>query len=502
MAEYNVKASPYNAKGDGTTDDTSAIQNCFNACSTNGDGYVYIPSGTYMINAITSLQAPSNIKIVFNSKATLKAITTNTNTSCVLMINNVSNVDIDGSFATVMGDRDTNTYVGGEYGMCVKITDSTNVTIRNLIATKGYGDGFYVGTNNSGFCENVNLINCTADSNRRNGLSIISAKNMLVKGGEYKNTNGTNPQYGIDIEPNNGNNTIQNVNLEGVSTSNNVNGGLQVVPMFAGGGKFSVNVENFTSDSDLGEGIALIGGSPVSATEVYGKINIKDSLIVNPYTNGVYFQTWRNMPRADVSNVTVINPNQGNSANNQVSSAFVVYASPNDSAGNYGNINFENCGVIDNRTTSQTYAAYFMASDSTHNIQNVSIVDPFWEGLKTTLKGWIALPGNYFGTAKFTTPNVVNLSASQDPTPLLGQEIVPTAAMTLQFASSNSSIGNEFIVRNGAASGTVTVSVSTGDTIIHKGAAVTSIALTTAGMFVKIRAIGSNKYVVVEHNVA
>ena len=265
---------------------------------------------------------------------------------------------------------------------------------------------------------------------------------------------------------------------------------------------FTVNVEQFTSDGDQGGGIDLIGGSPFPTTEIFGKINIKDALIVNPYANGVYFQGWRNCPRVDVENVTIINPNTGNSANNQLSSAFVVYASPVDAAGNYGNINFKNCGVIDNRGTSQTYAAYFMASDSNHTIQNVTIVDPFWSGLKATLKGWINLPGNFFGIAKFTNPSVVNVATTQDPTPLLGQEINVTAAMTLTVASSNSSIGNEFTFRYGATSGTITIAASAGDTFIHKGTSVTSIALTVAGTFVRLRAIGNNKFVVVEHNIS
>ena len=46
---YNVKA--YGATGNGTTDDTTAIQNAINAAEAAGGGQVYFPPGTYLINS-------------------------------------------------------------------------------------------------------------------------------------------------------------------------------------------------------------------------------------------------------------------------------------------------------------------------------------------------------------------------------------------------------------------------------------------------------------------
>lgn len=46
---YNVKAPAYGAKGDGTTDDTAAIQAAINAAGAAGGGVVYLPEGTYKV---------------------------------------------------------------------------------------------------------------------------------------------------------------------------------------------------------------------------------------------------------------------------------------------------------------------------------------------------------------------------------------------------------------------------------------------------------------------
>jgi hypothetical protein len=56
---YNVKVD-YGAKGDGTTDDTTSIQNAINAAHASLGGVVYFPPGTYISKLLT---LPANIII-------------------------------------------------------------------------------------------------------------------------------------------------------------------------------------------------------------------------------------------------------------------------------------------------------------------------------------------------------------------------------------------------------------------------------------------------------
>ncbi len=55
----------YGAKGDGTTDDTAAIQACVNACVTAGGGVVYLPPGTYAVSS--TITVPQNSYTVAGS---------------------------------------------------------------------------------------------------------------------------------------------------------------------------------------------------------------------------------------------------------------------------------------------------------------------------------------------------------------------------------------------------------------------------------------------------
>ena len=45
----NVKDAPYNAKGDGITDDTAAIQKALSQYP-NGNKIIYLPKGTYLVS--------------------------------------------------------------------------------------------------------------------------------------------------------------------------------------------------------------------------------------------------------------------------------------------------------------------------------------------------------------------------------------------------------------------------------------------------------------------
>ena len=55
VAQYNVQESPYEARGDGSTDDWRAIQEAINDADAAGGGIVYFPGGTYVVSRTLTL---------------------------------------------------------------------------------------------------------------------------------------------------------------------------------------------------------------------------------------------------------------------------------------------------------------------------------------------------------------------------------------------------------------------------------------------------------------
>jgi hypothetical protein len=95
-APVNVKA--YGARGDGTTNDSAAIQAAINAAA----GTVYVPKGNYLVN--TGLTLPSSCHLEFEAGALLKA---GTNSMTVLSTTagfktgiKLRNVAVDGNSKT------------------------------------------------------------------------------------------------------------------------------------------------------------------------------------------------------------------------------------------------------------------------------------------------------------------------------------------------------------------------------------------------------------------
>jgi hypothetical protein len=70
---FNVQSTPYGAVGDGTSDDTTAIQHAIEDAKVAGGGVVYLPpcSGGYLVNTDTSNPYNSNKGLTLYSRITL-----------------------------------------------------------------------------------------------------------------------------------------------------------------------------------------------------------------------------------------------------------------------------------------------------------------------------------------------------------------------------------------------------------------------------------------------
>jgi len=217
-----VNVKDKGALGDGRTDDTAAIQAAIDAIG-GTKGTVLVPKGVYMIDAVDPrLHLKDDMTLELAEDAVLKAIPNDSKKYSLLTISGVANVWVIGG--TLEGERDQHKGKSGEWGYGLHINKGAkHITVSNLLAKKMWGDGFYVHD-----AEDVRFCGVTADANRRQGLSIIEANRLLVLNSVFKNTHGTRPAAGIDLEPDKGGQGISNVRIVGSKFLDNEGDGITV----------------------------------------------------------------------------------------------------------------------------------------------------------------------------------------------------------------------------------------------------------------------------------
>lgn len=232
LIEGAVNVKQFGAKGDGTTDDTEAIQNAINAIPKTG-GILYFPPGKYIQGDGTGLDyqpgdttysEPTNrdIRYIFDSYnhltisgygAVIEANINNPSTEkhAGLVFTNCTNIIIKGLTYDGRLDKRPKTILADDslynkqHGIDIRGYNE-NITLIDVTCTRCMMDGFFIGglwANKELKPTGIRMLNCISTYNYRQGLSVVSADNGEILNCQFSYTGvikSTAPRAGIDFE--------------------------------------------------------------------------------------------------------------------------------------------------------------------------------------------------------------------------------------------------------------------------------------------------------------
>ena len=382
-ATRNVKF--FGAKGDGVADDTASIQAAIDDLALIG-GNVWISAGTYMIDALKSIRLRSGVSLYLATDAIIRVIPNSSRTYAALTLEAIDNAAIFGG--TIIGDRKKHRGTEGEWGTGIQITGAKNITIQGTVVRECWGDGIYIGTETftgAGALEklfdvpeNVKLIDVRSDNNRRQGISLIAGRNIEIIRPQLLNTKGTDPAAGLDIEPNNAKDFLQNIVITEPYTANNGGSGIEVNLTNLKGNTIPASITilyHVDDGSERGIYIPLDG-------IVIGSLRIDRPIWKNSRLNGVAILNHDHRAfEITLIRPQVINANlSGNNASATGTAISIYNFNQLHRKGGIGNISVINPTISDTRKEPRTVAAFHIWDLPCEEIKSLSIINPIIDG--------------------------------------------------------------------------------------------------------------------------
>ncbi len=113
-------------------------------------------------------------------------------------------------------------YEKAEWRHALSIRSCDNVRVFGLTLASSGGDGIYLGVAKRGVPNsNIHIKDVVCVDNYRQGISVISAENVLMENVVMRDTSGTPPMAGIDFEPNDPTEVLSNIVMRNCVVQNN-----------------------------------------------------------------------------------------------------------------------------------------------------------------------------------------------------------------------------------------------------------------------------------------
>ncbi|MBQ7190263.1 MAG: right-handed parallel beta-helix repeat-containing protein [Kiritimatiellae bacterium] len=142
-----------------------------------------------------------------------------------------TNVTIIGYGATMRmrrDDYDKPPYEHAEWRHALSLMSCRNIRVLGISLLESGGDGIYLGCIKASLPDtDIVIRDVICDKNYRQGISVISAENLLIENTRMTNTRGTAPQAGIDFEPNRAGERLKNCVMRNCLSAGNQGDGYE-----------------------------------------------------------------------------------------------------------------------------------------------------------------------------------------------------------------------------------------------------------------------------------
>jgi len=356
----------------GGKDDTALIQKALNACSAQGKT-LHIPAMKVPYR-VGQLRIPSRARVTFAPGVVLQAVAGFREFQRLINIVDARDVELSGAGATLRMNKAE--YKRSEYRHCIYISGSTNVEINGLTCMDAGGDGLYIsGSEKKPFSENVTISGVTVKGSARQGLTVISARNLLVRKSLFAYSSGVMPQSGIDIEPESSHDRLERIRIEENVTEANAGNGIRIGlnKLRATSAPISIAIRRH-QDKAAGQNGLLATNETNNDAGVLGTVLIDRFSSENARLYGIAFSFWNaSGPNAVVQDASILNANQGRATDDNVAVAIIRGGG---GRGRLGNIKFQRTSIRDTSKNSALQYYYTFTDYSRQGFSSVLFSQP------------------------------------------------------------------------------------------------------------------------------
>lgn len=181
-------------------------------------------------------------------------------------------------------DYQSSAYERSEWRHGVAFYGCRKVLVEDLVLEQTGGDGIYLGAgSNHRPNRNVTIRRVDCNENHRQGISVISAEDLLIEDCRLRNTRGTAPAAGIDFEPNDPEDRLVRCVLRRCVAENNAGTGFQICPQFlmSQSEPISIHLDQCVSRNNRQHAVHLVSNPndpPVGQLRITGLVAESDGM--------------------------------------------------------------------------------------------------------------------------------------------------------------------------------------------------------------------------------